>query len=734
MTEVTHTSLYPTTPSSEPESSTAAGRGAPGSRALQPLVHDLTSCVAAPGLLLSAGDGQVRPGGVTGWYVADVRLLDRLELEVEGSGLEVVRSATRGAAVHEVSYVARGLGDTSPDPTVRVDRVRTLEAPGFVETVSVESTAQQQVDVVLHLTVGSDLAEMAVVKQGGAGDPVRPSVLRAAGADPAHRGRGTGLRWRRDGGPEVTLRADGDHVPEVVGGEAAGAEPGRLTWRLRLDRGQRVDVGVVASVDQLADRFGSGRPARWSVQVTAADVRLERLVHQSLADLEGLLLAEGDDRFLAAGSPWFLTLFGRDSLWAARMLAPFDAGLILSTLRVLARRQGLVDEPETEEQPGKILHEVRTGELDLGELVLPAVYYGTVDATPLFVCALADAHSWGADPDGVRALAPAARRCLEWILAQSADSGWLRYVDSTGHGLSNQGWKDSHDSVQFADGELAEPPIALSEVQAYAHEAVVRGAHLLAALGEEPVPGLREWAEQLRTRFDDRFWVAGGAGGHAAIALDGRGRRVDSLTSNQGHLLGTGLLSSARAARVADLLVDPRLDSGFGLRTLDADSPRFSRLSYHGGAVWPHDTAIAARGLAAHGRFEEAATLTAGLLAAAEGFGYRLPELYAGDSAAEAPFPAAYPAACRPQAWSAAAALTALVAVTGVVVDAPAGEIRHPERTSGRLGAFRLQGLRVGEEEIGVAVAADGTVVVTTAPGSRLRVLAGAVGPTPLAG
>ena len=177
--------------------------------------------------------------------------------------------------------------------------------------------------------------------------------------------------------------------------------------------------------------------------------------------LAGLLLDDAGDRFLAAGSPWFLTLFGRDSLWAARMLAPLDPGLVLSTLRVLARRQGSVDDPSTEEQPGKILHEVREQVLDLGEQRLPPLYYGTVDATPLFVCALADAAAWGADRDEVRALLPAARACLEWVLEQSAATGWLAYVDHTGEGLSNQGWKDSHDGIQFADGRLAQAPISL---------------------------------------------------------------------------------------------------------------------------------------------------------------------------------------------------------------------------------------------------------------------------------
>jgi glycogen debranching enzyme len=671
----------------------------PTSPPLQPLLHDLASCVAAPGLLLSSRDGQVRPGGVSGWYVGDVRLLDRLELSVERSGLDLVGSATVGADRQHFSYVARALGDRLPDPTVRLDRTRDLQAGGFTERIEVESVAQEPVDLVVHLAAGTDLAAMATVKQGSPGDPVAAEALQ------------DGLRWEGTPG-EVVLTAPDAEVD---------AETGRLTWRVRLARGESRVLEIRASTTARG-LFGPGRPAPWDARVDAADVRVRRTAEQSLADLEGLLLREGDDRFLAAGSPWFLTLFGRDSLWAARMLVPFDTGLALSTLRVLARRQGTRDDPATEEQPGKILHEVRSGELDLGEQKLPPLYYGTVDATPLFVCTLADAHAWGADPEQVRELLPAVRGCLEWVLAQSGASGWLRYVDQTGHGLSNQGWKDSHDSVQFADGRLADPPIALSEVQAYAHEAAVRGAALLADFGEEPVPGLEEWASSLRARFADEYWVDTPDGGHVAIALDGEGRCVDSVTSNLGHLLGTGLLAPGATARVASLLVDPCLDSGFGLRTLWTGSPRFSRLSYHGGTVWPHDTAIAVRGLAAEGRYDAAARLAAGLVSAAEGVDYRLPELYGGDAATDVPFPAAYPAACRPQAWSAAAPLACLVAVAGVSVDAAAREVVHPVRTTAALGSYSVRGLRVGDQPFDVHVLDDGTVRVEPGSGTTLTV------------
>jgi glycogen debranching enzyme len=655
---------------------------------LVPALNDLAVSVAAPGLLLADPDGQVRVGGVSGWFVDDVRLLDGVVLSVDGSDLELVRSAVLGADRQEFTYVARRLGGWLHDPTVTVDRRRTLVADRLVEEIEVSSRGRQPLELTLHVDLVADLAAMSVVRQGERSEAVPGEETTS------------GLAWRAE-----------------TGGFAAAFEPapssvaaGRVTWIATVEPGSSQRVSLTFTADG-APAFGPGGTPPWSREtaVDAPDPRLSRLVAQSVADLGGLLMRDGDDAFLAAGSPWFLTLFGRDSLWAARLTMPYGTGLALSTLRTLARRQGERDDPETEEQPGKILHEVRNGTLELGDLTLPPVYYGTVDATPLFVCTLADAWRWGADADQVRALLPATRRCLEWMMRQSEESGWLRYVDETGHGLANQGWKDSVDSVQFADGRLAEPPIALCEVQGYAVEAAVHGAALLAAFGEAPVEGLAAWADDLRDRFRRDFWVETPEGGHVAIALDAAGRRVDSVTSNMGHLLGTGILTPGQVDRVVEVLSGPDMSSGFGLRTLTSTSPRYSRLSYHGGTVWPHDTAVAVRGMALEGRFEEAASLTAGLVAAAEGVGYRLPELYGGDSASDVPFPVDYPASCRPQAWAAAAPLACLAAVSGVRVgaDGPPG---HPERTSTRLGPFTLHGLRVGDEPFTVTVAADGTV------------------------
>ena len=660
---------------------------------LVPVLNHLAVSVAAPAILLSDPDGQVPfhdgPGGLPGWYVDDYRMLDELDVSVAGSDLHLVRSDTSGASRHTFTHVARELGGWLHDPTVTLDVVRTLTATTLVQEVTVTHRGPEAFDLRLYVDLSGDLAPMMVVRSGGDAESVVPERT----AD--------GLRWS-DG--ERAFAVAFDPAPTEV------ADGRRCVWTARVEPGTTYTVRLSFEADA-TPAFGAGGTPPWGdVSVEAPDTRLPRLVRQSLADLGGLLMRDGDDAFVAAGAPWFLTLFGRDSLWVARLLMPFGTDLALSTLRTLARRQGERTDADSEEQPGKILHEVRNTTLELGGMSLPPVYYGTVDATPLFVCTLADAWQWGADRDEVAALLPAVRRCLGWVMEQSAESGWLRYVDLSGRGLANQGWKDSVDSVQFADGRLADPPIALSEVQGYAYEAAVRGAALLEAFGEEPVEGLADWAASLKERFARDFWVDTPEGGHVAIALDGQGTKVDSVASNMGHLLGTGILGAEQTARVVEVLTAPDMASGFGLRTLTSRSPRFSRLSYHGGSVWPHDTAVAVRGLARDGYVDQAAALAAGVVAASEGVAYRLPELYGGDQAGDVAFPVDYPASCRPQAWAAAAPLACLVAATGLSVDVPAGDVTHPVSTSTALGPFTLRGVRAGDRTLTVRVGADGRV------------------------
>ncbi|HET8681404.1 MAG TPA: amylo-alpha-1,6-glucosidase, partial [Micromonosporaceae bacterium] len=354
---------------------------------------------------------------------------------------------------------------------------------------------------------------------------------------------------------------------------------------------------------------------------------------------------------------------------------------------------------------------------------LPAVYFGTVDASPLFVVLLAQAWRWGLPAAEVAALLPAARAALAWLTTHGDPDGdgFIKYLPA-GHGLVNQGWKDSSDGVQHADGRLATPPVALVEVQGYAYRAAMDGAALLDAFGEPGGDRWREWAGQLAARFRDAFWVSDVDGSYPAIALEAGNKLVDGPSSNMGHLLGTGLLTPQEEALVARRLAGPALDSGYGLRTLAGTAAGFNPLSYHAGSVWPHDTAIAVRNLALSGHSAPAAALLCGLLGAAAGFGYRLPELYGGQRAEPPLPPVPYPAACRPQAWAAAAGLAMVQALLGLDVDVPGGRLRLRPIAPSPVGAYSVRNIRLGcAGTLHVDVDAAGRVVRAEAPAS-LRV------------
>jgi glycogen debranching enzyme len=705
-------------------------------RNLQPLLHDLVGSVLAPTTMLSGLDGQVRALGAQGLFHADVRLLSQAVLLVDGREPESLTRAPDGPHGARFVSVVRWLGDPIADPTVRIDRVRRMIPRGLTEEIHVCSTAAVSVTATVTLDLACDLAPIEVVKSGG-----QPPPLDAKTGDPGQ------LVWAGDG-TTVTVRAESEAAQSAVdlpasggnakqtagrGGTAAAITPTgphkagtyRFSWPIELPpRGRTVlrwrlivdDPGAVVVTPP-------GEPEWSRPQVVADDHRLGRLLHRSLEDLRSLRLAGTDaphDVFLGAGVPWFLTLFGRDSIWAARMLLPLGTDLAGSTLRVLARRQGTRVDPQSNEAPGKIMHELRRHEFTLTRdgLRLPATYYGTVDATLLWVALLHDAWRWGMAEHEVAALLPHLESALGW-LADHADpdgDGFVEYVDTSGHGLANQGWKDSSDAVRFRDGRLAEAPIALAEVQGYAYQAAVNGAAMLDAFGRPGGERWREYAAGLADRFRARFWVDGPLGAQPALALDRHKRPVDSLTSNVGHLLGTGLLSRPESAMVAGLLSAPAMSGGFGLRTMSTLDAGFSPLSYHCGSIWAHDTAIVLAGLAQTGFAAAAARLADGLLTAAESCDFHLPELYGGDDREVLGRPVPYPAACHPQAWSAAAAVTILHAAVGLRPDVPEGRVRLRPLAGNPLGVVSARGLRVAGATVDITVDRAGTAWVSGVP------------------
>lgn len=656
----------------------------------QPWLDQLVTILAAPVAALSAQDGQIEDSGAQGVFAADTRVLSRAVVEIADERPVGIGHSLVGAdSMHAVS-VARALAGHTPDPAVRLDRHRAVSHDGMTESLVV-STHDRAVRSTLRLVLASDFATIEAVKSG------TPTAIVPYESDDS------GL-LADDGTTKVRITAPDARVSRTADGGAV------VEWPLQLEPGEhrRFHWALTTRSTQTVVAGYAGDP--WpNVSVTASDSRWGPWVEQSVRDLRALLLTRTEtpsEPFLAAGSPWFFTLFGRDSILAARLLLPFGTGVAAGTLRTLADLQGSRVDVGTAEQPGKIPHELRGsasahhGVSGAGStMVLPPLYYGTIDATPLWICLLHDAWRWGLADDEVRALLPQLEAALAWMrdYGDPDGDGFLEYLDESGRGLSNQGWKDSGDSVRFADGRIATGPVALCEVQAYAYEAARHGADLLDAFGRPGSDEWRGWAEKLKARFRERFWVFDGRRRYPALALDGEKKPVDAVTSNIAHLLGTGLLDEDEARLVADLIVSPELNSGFGLRTMSTDAGGYFPLSYHCGSVWAHDTALAVRGLATDGFGAEALALTEGLLAAAEGFSFRLPELYSGDDRRTLSRPAAYPAACRPQAWAAAAIGAALSARLGLSIG-PDGLVATPPPEA--TGTLTVSGLRYGGEEL----------------------------------
>ncbi|HEY1616141.1 MAG TPA: glycogen debranching N-terminal domain-containing protein [Streptosporangiaceae bacterium] len=741
----------------------------------QPWLHDLVTALRAPTAALSERSGQIRSVGAQGVLHADARVLSVAVLAIGGAEPVPVSSGLLDAGRALFIGIARELGDPGPDPTVRVERERTVTAGHLRERITVSSAAAAAIDTEVTLRLSADLASISEIKSGtvpprppatmtipnglprpapvssqvatgpsAESPPARPAAARPAAVSPAavspaaassseagEAGGGASpaaaplaapilLTW--GAGPlQVRLAAPGATAAVLAGGDA------ELSWPIRLPpRGEQVltwefavtdpDAVVVASPggqDEGRADDGQGTGAAWpGVQARADDPRLPQLLHQALPDAAALRMATAarpGEEFLAGGAPWYLTLFGRDSIWAARLLLPLGWRLAASTLRTLAALQGTRLDPATGEAPGKIPHELRTAGRQSG---LPALYYGTIDATPLWICLLHDAWRSGMPAGQVRALLPsltAALTCLRDYSDADGD-GFLEYIDESGRGLANQGWKDSGDAIRFADGTIASPPVALCEVQGYAYEAATGGADLLDAFGAAGAGQWRAWAGRLAGRFRESFWVNDGAGPYPALALDAAKRPVDSLTSNIGHLLGTGLLTAGEEDQVVARLSAPDMSSGWGLRTMSAASGGYSPLSYHCGSVWSHDTAIVIRGMA-RGGHAAAAVLADGLLDAAAAFGWRLPELFAGDARSRVPWPSAYPASCRPQAWAAATAGALIQALLGLEVDVPGGRVRvspPPARPGGAGQRLHVEGLVAGAESFSAGIDSDG--------------------------
>jgi len=677
------------------------------------LLEGTTFCICEPG-------GDIRPGAAQGLFVRDTRLISRFELSLNGHVPQPLAPQSREPfACTFLSRMppAAGLADS----TLLVVRHRLLN-DGMHEEITLRNMSTEPVPVSLRIGVAGDFADVFEVKEGRAyGDgPSADDLAVAIDGDVIKLNRTCGSHLR---GASISGARHGDTQLEVSASALTwhAVVPGRGSWSTSLHVTPSLNGRDLIEFRSAQAHGAGARPtgaeqrlADWRQQsplVMASDERLAAVFTASTEDLGSLRIfdPEHTDRaVIAAGAPWFMTIFGRDSLLTSWMVLPLDPSLALGTLRTLASLQGTKVDEQTEEQPGKILHEMRFGNPASLWLGGGSAYYGSVDATPLFVMLLGELRRWGLERRMVDELLPHADRALDWIVnhGDADGDGFVEYSRSTDLGLANQGWKDSWDGIAFASGEIAEPPIALSEVQGYVYAAYLAKSHFCSE--REDADGAAYWSDRaqvLKEEFDRAFWLPDR--GYFALGLDGSKRPIDSLASNMGHCLWTGIVDAGKAAAVARQLTGPDMFSGFGIRTLATSSAAYNPMSYHNGSVWPHDNSICAAGLMRYGFVREAQQVAMGILEAAEWFGGRLPELFCGFDRSEFAEPVHYPTSCSPQAWASAAPFHLLRTLLRFDPSVPAGKLWCDPAVPTRFLPLRIESLHVAGARVSLDVSED---------------------------
>lgn len=614
---------------------------------------DITA-VSGSSFVSCSPDGSISPDRAQGWFAGDMRVLSRWRITIDGEQPEVLQARLvrpDTALLHLRPPPRMG------HPTELLVSIERTVGEGMVDHLVFTNLTGQARDLTIRIEVDGDFADLFAVKDG-----------RAQSTGPEQAGNGQAGRVWED---HVSIHASGvrSNGSGVLRGSHALAPHG--TWEVTIalqPTGTRISFPSLHVRHRLPPPPISIRSAPNAPGWLAGwDLR------PGLRDLAAMVIRDPrhpQDAVPAAGAPWFMALFGRDALLTSLMALPWDPGLAVGTLHTLARHQGTVSNPLTEEQPGRILHEARFG-------YGGSRYYGTADATPLFVMLLAQAWRFGAlSMDALHELLPHADEALAWCAGPGDPDGdgFIECERSSERGLLNQGWRDSHDSTVFADGTLAEGPVALVEVQAYHIAALRARARIADDLGQRAKAlTYRSRATRLAAAFDEAFWCADL--GWYALGLDGRKRRIDALTSSNGHVLFSGVATRDRARTLSRLMVSPELFSGWGLRTLSRSMAAYNPLSYHNGSVWPHDTGIAAYGLARYGHRAAAMRLVGALMDASHSLGGRLPELFGGFDRRHDDLPLPYPNACLPQAWAAAVHVLVLRTVIGLEPDIPRGTV-----------------------------------------------------------
>jgi glycogen debranching enzyme len=640
-------------------------------------------------LLLDAHGDLVPPGRCAlGLFHDDTRILSHYALHVAGGppSLLSTQSPTSYEAIVDLSVSDIPFGGNAWDPKSAVHvRREFLIADRMVERLTLTNYLITAIDYWVDLQLGADFADIFEVrgwKRAERGVYYRPEIERDSIV----------YRYRGRDGRLLRSRVCFQEPPDEI--HAHGAR-----WRFRLGSKERFSAEWEIRADEaeagprryapaaldhlrppLATEYAHWRStcSRW-----ASDAEpLDRVIARAVDDLRALHVRIDGEEVISAGIPWYSTIFGRDSIIASIQTLPLNPAIALQTLRYLARHQGREENAFTEEQPGKILHELRRGEMARSGEIPHVPYYGSIDATPLWIVLFCEAWRWTGDEALVDELLPNAERALAWIdhYGDLDGDGFVEYARVSENGLVNQGWRDSGDGVPFPDGALPEPPIALVEVQGYVYDAKLRLAQLYDALERrDDAIRLRAQADALGRKIQQHFWLD--ALGTYALALDGRKRALPTATSNAGHLLWSRAAPLEQAARLCSHLLAPDMFCGWGIRTLSSRHAVFNPMSYHNGSVWPHDNGLIVLGLALNGFATQALPVVRGLYDAATHSDFeRLPELFCGMPREYGAHPVQYPVSCSPQAWGSGTIFMLLQALLGILPEAPAGvlHIRNP--------------------------------------------------------
>jgi glycogen debranching enzyme len=645
-----------------------------------------------------------------GLYTKDTRFLSKFDLKIFGE--EPVLLSSEAEQNYETSILL-----TNPHienngelqlwrESVEIKRHRFIYNGVLYESITLKNYYPQPVSIDFSLHVDADFSDMFIVRgfqngQTGQKTGITKSnktlTFHYLGAD--HVERSTHIDWDADA---KTVTNNGDITFDV---DLNHAEEKTITVQIAPTVGdlEPKTINKTEALQALQTSFEN-----WRDQTTAVETDhkpSQRLIDRGIADLRVLLTDVGYGSFPVAGLPWFGVPFGRDSLIAALQMLPFNPEVAKGTLKTMAAFQGKKIDPWRDEQPGKIMHEMRFGELANTNQIPFTPYYGTIDATPLFLILLSEYIKWSGDLVLFEQLRENIEAALQWIndYGDRDGDGFLEYHQESAKGIANQGWKDSGDSIVHRNGEYAETPVALSEVQGYVYQAKTSLSDIFERLCEpEKANVLRNEAQKLKQQFERDFWME--EHNFLAIALDKNKKQIGTITSNPGHVLLSGMIDESKASSVIKTLMSQKMFSGYGIRTMGEDEAAFNPISYHNGSVWPHDNSLIILGMSKLGHQAEAKKVMEGLIDASAAFEYdRLPELFCGYNHR----PVKYPVACSPQAWAAGTPLTFVQALLGLFPNSLEKKVRISPSLLNDMNVIKVRGLAIGEGELDVTVYRD---------------------------